>query len=344
MRRSCLILACAILSTSAFAQTTVTFDCYSDGPLPMDGAGGCEGVASNNLGGFGPQTGVTSVPNCSFPTNGLKYVRLDANGPVPVPNGGPFPWPVPAFNPPTEVRVPIPAGSSTVSFDWTYFNAESVGSFFNDGIAVAVLTSNGALVQQLVYADNQLPTAFCFDPSSGGTEIAPGGVQNFSGPLPPLFSCEYLSIICWNNGDNAVSSAAYVDNIVFQSSAASCVVPCFGGAPNLVFSSPSGLGCLQVNLSGMPSNGSYFLALTSFGGAFPNGWFFGIDISFIDLISQITFGFPFSGPANNCGAAQLGQFCGLPSGIPLFSVALGIPGPVLGPPTVVTPPASYVIP
>ena len=61
----------------------------------------------------------------------VDYARLSANGPVPVPNGGPFPWPAqPQVV--SEVRVPIPAGSTTVSLDWEYFNAESFGSIFND--------------------------------------------------------------------------------------------------------------------------------------------------------------------------------------------------------------------
>jgi hypothetical protein len=344
MRRSVLILATFIFGTCSFAQTTVSFDCYTDGPLPLDGTGTCEGVASNGLGGFGGSTGVTSTGNCSFPTLGTKYCRLTANGPVTVPNGGPFPWPVPFATPPAEVRVPIPVGSTTISFDWEYFNAESFGSSFNDGMAVAVLTSTGALVQQLAYADNQVPVGSCTDFTSFATEIQPNGFQNFTGPLPPLAGCEYLSIVCWNDGDNAVSGVAFIDNIVFNSALASCGVPCFGGFPALVFSAPSGTGCLQVNLGGLPGNGTYFLAVSLTAGAFPNGWFNGIDIGFADLISQVNFGFPFSGPTSSCGSSQVGEFCGLPSGLGLYAVALGIPGPVLGPWTAVTPAASFVIP
>src|SRR5687767_10113282 len=131
MRRSVLILATLMVGTTGFAQITISFDCYPDGPLPLTPTVGCEGVISNGLGG---QTGVTSVANCAFPAQGSKYVRLDANGPVSVsvPAGGPFPWGLPQGSPPAEVRVPIPIGSTKISFDWEFFNAEGPGSSFND--------------------------------------------------------------------------------------------------------------------------------------------------------------------------------------------------------------------
>lgn len=342
MRRSFLIVAIAMLAPCAFAQAN--FDCYPDGALPLDPAGGCEGLASNGLGGFGSQTGVDSNPSCGFPTTGLKFGRLTCNGPV---NGivpfGPYPWGSPQSSPPAEIRIPIPTGATTISFDWEYFNAD--GTFFNDGFAVAVLTSTGALVQELAYADNNAASGSCTDFSSSfGTEVAPLGPQSFSGPLPPLSGCEYISVVAWNYLDNAVSGAGYIDNVQFNSFLTGCPVPCFGGSPALSFSSPSGAGCIQVNMQGLHSSGSYFLAVSLVAGSFPNGWFNGIDIAFPDLVAEINLGFPFSGATNNCGGAQVGEFCSAPSGLTLYAVALGINGPVLGSWSLVTQPASYTIP
>jgi hypothetical protein len=339
-------LAAALLASGLAAQTVVSFECYPAGALPLVPAGSCQGVTSNGLGGSTGQTGVATVANCGFPASGSRYLRVDANGPVAVGAGGPFPRPPATGLAPAEVRVPIPAASATVAFQWNFFNSEGPGSAtFNDGMDVAVVDPSGGLVQQLVYADNQIPYGGCFDVVSGfGTEVLPAGVKSFSGPLPALTGCEYLSILCWNGGDNAVSSVALLDQITFDSGAAACPVPCFAGPPDLVFNSPGGAGCVRARVSGMPQGGSWFLAVTLTAGAFPQGWFFGIDVALTDLVLEVGFGFPFSGSLDPCGAAVIGQFCGVTSGISLYAVALGIDGPVLGPWSLVSPAVHYVIP
>jgi hypothetical protein len=338
MKKSLTLLAVCVFSAGAIGQS---FECYPDGPLPGDPAVSCEGVASNNLGGCCTPSGVTSAGSCGFPTNGLKYASLTCNGPVLVPNGGPFPFPIIGTSP-CEVRVPIPAGSSNVTFDWEYFNAEGVGSSFNDGMAVAVLNQSGNVVAQLVYADNQVATGTCTN-NNFATEVVPSGFQSFAGNLPALSGCEYLSIVAWNDGDNAVSGSAYIDNIVFGSAQPSCPVPCFGGTPTLTFSSPLGNGSVQADMSGLPGFGTYFLAVTLNAGAFPGGWFYGIDISMPDLVNEINAGFPFMGPVGPCGASTVGPFGGLPSGLTLYAVSLGVPpgGPA---PTVVTNSFAHTIP
>jgi hypothetical protein len=329
------VLGCACLHGQT---TTFSFECYTPGPYPSDGSLGCEGIAGNGLGG----STISATPICGFPTNGLNYGVLVCNGPVAtVPNGGPFPWP--PSNVVTQIRIPIPVGSTAIAFDWEYHNAEGVGSSFNDGMAVSVVDPTGQTVlQQLVYADNQLALGSC---SGNGTEVAPPGPQNFFGTLPPLpQGCEYLSVICWNEGDNAVAGAARIDNIVFNSGLAYCAVPCFAGNPILAFSSPFGLGSLQVNMSGLTSNGTYFLAVTLVPGTFPGGWFFGLDIPLQGLLDQLAFGFPFLGPTNGCGGATIGPFAGIPSGLPIYAVALGAIGPGLGTVTAISPAISYVVP
>jgi hypothetical protein len=94
----------------------------------------------------------------------------------------------------------------------------------------------------------------------------------------------------------------------------------------------------------MPQGGTYFLAVTLAAGAFPQGWFFGVDIPFTDLVLQVGFGFPFSGPLNACGSTIVGQFCGISSGVSLYAVALGINGPGLGPWSSVSPAIHYLVP
>jgi hypothetical protein len=94
----------------------------------------------------------------------------------------------------------------------------------------------------------------------------------------------------------------------------------------------------------MPPSGTWFLAVTLVGGAFPSGWFHGVDIPLPELVGEITFGFPFSGPLGACGSAVLGPFCAGLTGLSVFAVALGIDGPTLGPWTAVSAPMSYVVP
>jgi len=344
MRRAVFVFAIVWLCAAAHGQTAFSFECYADGPLPLTTAGSCELVTSNGLGSPGFPSGVTSAACCGFPTAGSRYVRLSANGPVFVPAGGPFPWPVTASPAPTELRIPIPAGSTTVSFGWEYYNAESFGSLFNDGFAVAVVDQAGLVIQQLVYADNQLALGPCQNCVNFAPEMLPAGRQTFSGTLPALTGCEYLSMVCWNGSDNTVPGIAYVDDVVFDATGALCPVPCFIGSPTLAWSSPSGPGSILASLGGTPPNGTYFLAVTPSPGAYPAGWFFGVDIGFQELIAEVNFGTPFWGATDGCGAVSLGPFTGLPSGFQIFAVALGIPGPTLGPWTTISPATAYAVP
>jgi hypothetical protein len=341
LRRRLAFFVLLLLSRGASAQAS--FECYPVGPLPLNAAASCEGVASNGLGNLVLPTGIASTPSCGFPTAGARYARLSANGPLFVPNGGPFPWPAqPQVV--SEVRVPIPAGATSVSLDWEYFNAESFGSIFNDGMAIAVVSAAGALVTQLAYADNQLPLGTCQEAASLATEILPLGPQALSAPLPALTGCEYLSIVCWNGGDNSLSSIGFVDHVVFNATAAGCTVPCFVGLPSLSWSSPLGPGSIFANIGGGPVNGTYFVAVTQSAGNYPNGWLYGIDIGFQELILEINLGSPFNGTLNACGGVGLGPFIGLPGGMQVFAVVFLIPGPTLGPWSAVTPAAHYTVP
>jgi hypothetical protein len=346
MRRALLVFAIASVwpAASANGQTLFSFECHPDAPLPLSAAASCDLTTSNGLGPAGFPTAATSAPCCGFPTSGVRYARLVANGPVFVPGGGPFPWPVPAAQAPSEVRVPIPAGSTTVSFDWEYYNAESFGSIFNDGFAVGVVAAGGAAVQPLVYADNQVPLGPCQNCVNFAPEVLPPGFQTFSGSLPPLTGCEYLSIVCWNGGDNSVPGIAYVDNVAFDGVGPACPPPCFVGPPTLGWSAPWGAGSILASLGGAPPNGTYFLAVTLSAGAYPGGWFYGVDVGFQELVTEVNIGPPFWGPTDACGAVLIGPYSGLPSGFQVFAVALGMPGPTLGTWTTTSPATAFTVP
>jgi hypothetical protein len=97
-----------------------------------------------------------------------------------------------------------------------------------------------------------------------------------------------------------------------------------GGGITLTFLTP-GTGNLGYMVTGGPSNGTAFTAITLNAGAFPNGWFFGIDIPLQELGVEINFGFPFSTGLDSCGNATIGPFSGLPSGLTVYGVSLGTP-------------------
>jgi hypothetical protein len=109
-------------------------------------------------------------------------------------------------------------------------------------------------------------------------------------------------------------------------------------------SSPLGPGSIQLTLRRGPPSGSYFLAATTFAGAFPNGWLYGLDIPFPELMSELSAGAPFSGPINlTPGTAVVGPFSGLPSGLTVHAIAFGT-NPGASGPAVVTAPIAYTIP
>jgi hypothetical protein len=212
-----LVLLCAPLAAQA------SFECYAPGRFPLPGPPNCENLLCNNLGLAGT-TGITNLPACGMPTQGSQYARVEANGPFNVPQGGPPTYPLPSNV--TELRIPIPAGATALSFCWDFYNSEGFGAFLNDGMAVAIVAPSGNMVQLLAYADaSSLPGA-CADFSSFlAIEVAPNGPQGFSGALPALAGGEYVSVACWNGIDNFNPSHAKLDDVKFIAGATSCPVP-----------------------------------------------------------------------------------------------------------------------
>lgn len=65
-------------------------------------------------------------------------------------------------------------------------------------------------------------------------------------------------------------------------------------------------------------------ATTTAGGS-PNGWFFGIDISMNEVLSEWSGGYPFVLPLDSCGNASFGPIPGAPPGLTVYAVAFGFP-------------------
>jgi hypothetical protein len=84
----------------------------------------------------------------------------------------------------------------------------------------------------------------------------------------------------------------------------------------------------------------YYFFVSLIAGTFPNGWFYGVDITMADLTAQLNGGSPFNGPLNSCGT--FGPW-NLPHGLVLYAVALGAPT-AGGLPTVNSPPVSFTVP
>src|SRR5687767_14493604 len=122
--RTCLTVCAFVVLFAPTASSQADFDCAPVGLLPNDATANCEGVNSNNRSTL---TAVSATLSCGFPTFGPNYLRIGANGGsgvtvVSVPAGGPLPRPLNPLI--SEVRIPIPAGATTVSFSWEFFNAE----------------------------------------------------------------------------------------------------------------------------------------------------------------------------------------------------------------------------
>jgi hypothetical protein len=105
-----------------------------------------------------------------------------------------------------------------------------------------------------------------------------------------------------------------------------------------------GPGTLGFSVTNGPSGGYAFTAITLNQGAYPSGWFAGIDIGMPDLLAQWMAGPPFVLPLSApCGNLTFGPVPNVPGGLTLFAVAHGFPsGSVV--PSKVSPPATMTVP
>jgi hypothetical protein len=109
---------------------------------------------------------------------------------------------------------------------------------------------------------------------------------------------------------------------------------------------PAGFHSIQLNWTGGPPSGTASLVATGNAGAFPAGWFFGIDPTIAEVSAFLADPAFNSFPLDACGSFQLGPFFipfGFPfAGIPFYMVSLGTPfGGIT--PTVVSNPTTVTI-
>jgi hypothetical protein len=107
----------------------------------------------------------------------------------------------------------------------------------------------------------------------------------------------------------------------------------------------AGPGTVGYKIRGGPPGGAAFVAMTLNGFLYPYGWFNGIDIDFIELGFQLSAGYPFLVPTGAvCGDALVGPFSGLPAGLTLYGVCVGLTAGVpLPDPRYTSAPASIQI-
>jgi hypothetical protein len=86
----------------------------------------------------------------------------------------------------------------------------------------------------------------------------------------------------------------------------------------------TGPGSVQYNVCNGSPGGNYQLIATLNAGLFPNGWLYGLDITYAELLSELGIP-PFFGPLDGTGAAQIGPVGGLPSGLTVYAFTFNIP-------------------
>jgi hypothetical protein len=114
-----------------------------------------------------------------------------------------------------------------------------------------------------------------------------------------------------------------------------------GGGMVLTINTPAA-SCIGYTVTGGPQNGAAFTAITLTAGAYPNDWFYGIQITLQDLANEINTGFPFVTGLSSCGSGTVGPFCGAPAGLTIYGVSLGVPSGSSWP-TVNSPPATGTV-
>jgi hypothetical protein len=199
---------------------------------------------------------------------------------------------------------------------------------------------------------------YSFTPACSGTLNVNTGCNGFDTILTAYASCGGPQIACNDDAagcglSSAISFAVaagtqYKIRVASWSPTNSGSFPvnvAFGGGLTVGFSSPFGPGSIQIDLTGGPALGTYFLAATFFAGAYPNGWLFGVDLPLAELQSLLNTGAPFLGSLGSCGQHTIGPFggAGFLSGIPIYAVALVLPSgsPV---PTVHSAAVTYTVP
>lgn len=199
----------------ADAQNFYNFDCQTPGGVPAIGApGDCEGLT-------GAFAYVETAPGCAgLPSNGTACGVVRPGGSAPflsnIANGATIARPLPANLP--ELRLPMAAGTTLVSFDWRAYLSDAGGTY-NDGYDVSVCDAAG----------NRLETVLRGDAATVGGFACHGFnslVFQWTVPVP---AGAYLSVCAYNEQDGCCGTATFiaVDRVRFSSGNDECV----GAAP-----------------------------------------------------------------------------------------------------------------
>lgn len=213
----CRILRFACAAALAAALPAQGFECQSGTclqvfPSPRGAPGDCDGVSWNGLG----LAGVDSANGAGFPTAGVQYLRVRANGPE---NVAPGVVPATFSGNAAEVYVPVPAGATATSFAWDFYNAEGALAPFNDGMLIDVIDLNGNRLSVLRSADTTSPLGSLLDATScsggsPGIDLAAAGPELVTNaPLPA--GAAFLRIAVWNGTDNLFPSEGVADAFSF---------------------------------------------------------------------------------------------------------------------------------
>jgi hypothetical protein len=263
-----------------------------------------------------------------MPVTGPKYLRLVGTGSNSLPPGGLLPRPAP----PTlnEIRVAIPGGTKEVSFAYEFIVRDIAA--FNDGMDISVVDVNGNLVANVASADIAssnigAPSTGAFCSQSGGSPLLPPGPETAIQYLPVVPYPAYLSIVCWNGGDDGIPSAVHVDAIHFWGMSRF----------QLAITAPFGPGSVRLQNSQGVSFAPYWTAVTLSPGAFPNGWLYGLDITVGDLLNEVSFGPPFSGTLDSSGGSTFTIPSGVPPGLVAYAVSINF-----GPTVTASSPVSFL--
>ena len=299
--------------------------CFSTFPSPMGSGGDPEGVSWNGV-PLGAQGATPPTVANVWPCTGSRHLLVEGGQPEPA--AFIFPGVPPTMlTASPEVYVPVPVGAATVSFCWNGGPGDCFTCGYNDGFMIDVVDAVNTQLAVLVYHDTtSVPSGanLNFGACSGWNahEVAPPGIKTVTAAaLPP--GAAFLRVSAWNAIDDFFGAQVVVDNITF------------GGAP--VFDHH--IVCIPV--PGLPdsnvdfgiSNGTpgalVYLAATVNANQAPNGWFYGINIGYAELVAQIAYGLPFNYVLDMSGNAGyvfpvLGVPC--PLGITLDCVALEFVG------------------
>jgi hypothetical protein len=108
----------------------------------------------------------------------------------------------------------------------------------------------------------------------------------------------------------------------------------------LEFACPTGVGSVSVRNSGCTPSGVYATAITTNQGSYPNGPFFGVDITLAEVINSLSLGPPFFGSLDTNGGSLFTIPVGVPSGIMVYAVTVDV-NIVLLVPISVSPPVTF---